>query len=70
MKKSKKIHVEDKEYIYKFIDYVRLKKSKNTDVELEYYIRVLASHIGVNPEQKNSSLANKFATLLESGKLA
>lgn len=65
--KNTKLHREDKAVVVSFIDYVRLKKSEN--VGLEIGARYVAEHIGVNPNQSNARLANRFVGLLESKKI-
>jgi hypothetical protein len=64
----KKLHVEDKNIIINFIDNVRLRKNEN--VQLEILARHTAEFLGINPNQSNAKLANKFATLLETNQIA
>ena len=65
MKRTIKLHVEDKKVVISFIDYARLEKKEN--VTLEILARHMAEKLKVNPDQSNKRLANKFATLLETG---
>lgn len=65
----KKLHIEDKNVIINFIDYVRLTKNK-TNVNLEISARYVAVFLKISPDQSNSKLANKFSALLEAGKIA
>lgn len=66
--KVSKLHHEDKRVMIAFIDYVRL--SKHTNVRIEILARHLASYLNINPDQSNPKIANKFASLLESGKVS
>lgn len=67
MKKVKYLHRDDRAVMKNFIDYARLKKAENIDLEIT--ARHLAVHLKVNPDQTNGRLASKFASLLESGKV-
>ena len=66
--KTLKLHKEDRNVAIRFIDYVRLRQKEN--VELEIVARYVAIHTGINPDQSNSKIANKFAQLFESSKIA
>lgn len=66
--KTIKLHKEDKNIIINFIDYVRLRK--NVNVQLEILARYAAVFLKINPDMSNAKLANQFATLLESGKIS
>ena len=61
----KRIHQDDKKMFEKFIDYVRLKRSKPTSWKLEYYTRLTAEHYGIKSDTTNGRLANKIAARLE-----
>lgn len=62
------LHREDKRVVVSFIDYARLGKKEN--VSLEISARYVAEMLKVNPDQSNRRLANRFASLLEAGKIA
>lgn len=66
--KTIKLHKEDKNIIINFIDYVRLRKVE--DVKLEILARHAAIFLKISPDQSNAKLANKFANLFESNKIA
>lgn len=66
--KTKKLHKEDKTNIINFIDYVRLRKSE--DVKIEILARHAAVFLKISPDMSNAKLANKFANLFESHKIA
>lgn len=59
------LHKEDRALAIQFIDYVRVEKSSPVRVGLEIYGRKLAEHIGINPEQSNTKIANAFARKFE-----
>ena len=65
--RKKRLHREDRVVVVGFIDTVRLKKSEN--VGLEIAARYVAEHVGINPNQSNARLANRFAVLLETKKI-
>lgn len=69
-KKIIKLHKEDKEVAYNFIDYVRLGRGYGVRVALEIQARYVAEFIGISPDVSNAKLADKFASLFESGKIA
>ena len=64
----KKLHYEDRTVVITFIDYARL--AKKEDVDLEISARHVAEHVGVNPNMTNGRLANAFAALLENKQIA
>lgn len=64
----KVLHRDDRKVAMQFIDYARLGKKEN--VSLEILARHLARHLKVNPDQSNKRLANRFAALFESHKIA
>lgn len=66
--KTKKLHREDRNVVVNFINYARLQKPEN--VKLEVAARYVAEHVKVNPNMSNGRLANVFASLLESRKIA
>lgn len=59
------LHPEDRCAVIKFIDYVRLQKSKPTNPKIEISARYVAEYVGINPDVDNARLANKFDSLLE-----
>jgi len=65
--RTKKLHAEDREILYSFIDYVRLAKSKPENVELEITARHIAKYLKINSEQSNARLANAIAAKFEAG---
>ena len=67
-KKARKIHREDKAVMIQFIDYARL--SKKVNVGLEISARYVAEYLKISPNQSNGRLANRFAFMLETGKVA
>lgn len=64
----KKLHQEDRDIAYAFIDGVRI--HKKVTVTLQILARHLAEHIGINPDQNNVRLANAIARAFETGKVA
>ena len=58
-----RMDVEDREIMEKFIDTTRLKKKE--DINNSIAARRIAEGMGLNPDVKNSELANKFAKILE-----
>lgn len=61
------LHIEDRRVAYNFIDYVRLYRKEN--VNLEIAARHLATFLGINPDLPNHKIANEFSTLFETNKI-
>jgi len=59
-----KIDSDDISLMTEFIDNVRLKKGEN--VKLEVDVRKMAEAMGINPDQSNAKIVNKFEQILQS----
>ena len=57
-----KLHPEDAKKMEEFIDYVRLEKEENIDLEVS--ARELAEHYGIEEPKTKGTLANKFERVL------
>lgn len=62
------LHKEDRAVAFNFIDYTRLYRKEN--VNLEIAARHLAIFLGINPDLPNYKIANEFAKLFETNKIS